>query len=380
MKVICAPDSFKESLSAVEAAHAMAVGVRRAAPDADIDKCPVGDGGEGTLESLLESVGGQYVTAQCSNVFGQPIEARFGVLEGDGTAFVESAATIGLATIPPGERDVMRSSSYGVGQLIMSAADHSPGTIIVGIGGSATNDCGCGMAQALGIRFYDAADKLVSEPISAGMLRKISRIDASHRRDRIAAATIVVAADVKNPLTGADGAARVFAPQKGASKQQVAELDDSLRHIAGLIRRDLGIDIELVAGAGAAGGLGGALLAFAGAEIASGIEIVLSAVNFETRVRNADLCLTGEGCLDAQSLSGKACLGVAARSSAQGVPTIALVGRAGAGADQALDAGISNYIAIGEGLSIEESIRMAAPLLADAADKLTREFLINAQR
>ena len=375
MKVICAPDSFKESLTAVEAANAMAAGVRRAAPEADIDKCPVGDGGEGTLESLLESVAGEYVSARCSNVFGQPMEAKFGVLDNGQTAYVESAAAIGLATIPPDERDVMRSSSHGVGQLIMSAIARSPGTIIVGIGGSATNDCGCGMAQALGVRFYDAADRLVTSPISAGMLKDIRKIDASRRSERLAATKFVVASDVKNPLTGAEGAARVFAPQKGASRQQVAELEEGLRHIAALIRRDLGTDIESIAGAGAAGGLGAALLAFAGARIDSGIDIVLNAINFEKRVRNADLCLTGEGCLDAQSLSGKACIGVAKISSAQGVPTIALVGRTGPGADRAIDAGLTGYVTIGEGLTIKESIRMTALLLTNAADKVTREYL-----
>jgi len=207
------------------------------------------------------------------------------------------------------------------------------------------------------------------------MLRDIRKIDASRRSERLAATKFVVASDVKNPLTGAEGAARVFAPQKGASRQQVAELEEGLRHIAALIRRDLGTDIESIAGAGAAGGLGAALLAFAGARIDSGIDIVLNAINFEKRVRNADLCLTGEGCLDAQSLSGKACIGVAKISSAQGVPTIALVGRTGPGADRAIDAGLTGYVTIGEGLTIKESIRMTALLLTNAADKVTREYL-----
>lgn len=375
MKVICAPDSFKESLTAIEAANAIAAGVRRAAPGAIIDKCPVGDGGEGTLESLLESIEGELVTAISSNVFGQPVEANFGLLENGRTVFIESAAAIGLATIPAGERDVMHSSSFGVGQLIMAALTHSPRKIIVGIGGSASNDCGCGMAQALGIRFLDAAGKLISEPISGSMLEDIQGIDAAHRAIGICEPAIVVASDVNNPLTGLMGAARIFAPQKGASEQQVAMLDDGLRHVAELIRRDMGIDIEAIAGAGAAGGLGAGLMAFAGAEIASGIDIVLTAVRFDERVQNADLCLTGEGCLDAQSLSGKACSGVAKASFARGVPAIALVGSTGPGVERTLNAGLSGYLAIGEGLTKEESIRQASSLLATAAHKVTSEFL-----
>jgi len=374
MKVVCAPDTFKESLSAVEAADAMAVGVRRTAPDAEIDRCPIGDGGEGTLESLLESVEGRFVAANVSNAFGQSIDTRFGLLDDGQTAFVESAAAIGLAAIPSDERDVMRSSSFGVGQLVRRAFEHSPAKIVVGIGGSATNDCGCGMAQALGVRFFDAAGNTIESPISAGMLMNICRIDAADSARELKDIDIVVACDVDNPLTGPRGAAYIFAPQKGASESQVALLDDGLRHVAELIRRDLGIDIETVAGAGAAGGLGAGLIAFAGAEAVSGIDTVLEAVRFDERVRNADLCLTGEGCLDAQSLAGKACIGVARVASGHAVPTVVLAGRLGRGASQTLDAGVTEYVAIGNGLSAAQSIRQAAALLANAAAEVTRKY------
>lgn len=372
--MICAPDSFKESLTAVQAAKAMAAGVRRAVPGAEVDRCPVGDGGEGTLESLLESVNGRRVSAVTSDVFGRTIETNFGSLDNGRVAFVESAAAIGLAAIPAGERDVMRSSSFGVGQLILSALDNAPEKVIIGVGGSATNDCGCGMAQALGVRFFDGADHLIEEPISAAMLPDIRRIDAAYRTERLNGIKIVVACDVENPLTGPQGAAHIFAPQKGANDAQVESLDESLRHVAELIRRDIGIDIEAMAGAGAAGGLGGGLIAFAGADVVPGIDIVLEAVQFSARVQNADLCLTGEGCLDAQSLAGKTCLGVAKVASTHKVATVALVGRIGPGATETLIAGITEYVVIGEGLSTEQSIRQAATLLTNAAESITRKY------
>jgi len=374
MKVICAPDSFKESLSAVQAANAMAAGVERASPGAMIDRCPVGDGGEGTLESLLDSVNGQRIAAVASNVFGREIETDVGSFAGGQVAFVESAAAIGLTTIPVGERDVMHSSSFGVGQLILSALDSAPQKVIVGVGGSATNDGGCGMAQALGVRFFDGAGDLIEQPISAAMLPDIRRIDATHRTSRLDDIEIVVACDVENPLTGSQGAAQIYAAQKGASDTQVVLLDDSLGHIAELIRHDLAIDIETTTGAGAAGGLGGGLVAFTGAKIVSGIDTVLEAVRFSDRVQDADLCLTGEGCLDTQSLAGKACIGVAKIASAHNVTTVALVGCVGPGAQQTLQAGISEYVAIGEGLSTEQSIRQAATLLTNAAVSITRKY------
>lgn len=375
MKVICAPDSFKGSLTALQAANAMADGVQRAAPGAEVDRCPIGDGGEGTLESLLESVKGQNVGALASDVFGQVIKTTFGSLGSGRIAFVEAAAVIGLAAIRTGDRDVMRSSSYGVGQLIMQALDTTPEKIIIGVGGSATNDGGCGMAQALGVRFFDIEDQLIVEPISGGRLRDIRRIDATRCGAGIESTKFIVACDVQNPLTGPEGAASVYGPQKGANATQVALLDDGLRRLAELIRRDLGVDVENIAGAGAAGGLGAGLVAFAGAEAVSGIDIVLEAVQFDSRVQNADLCLTGEGSLDAQSLAGKACVGVARAASAHDVPTIVLAGQVGPGAAQTLDAGVTEYIAIGEGLSTAESIRQATRLLANAADGVARKYL-----
>ena len=378
MKIVCAPDSFKESIDAVAAARAMAEGIRRALPDADIDCCPVGDGGEGTLASLLAALGGQVVETRVHGVLAEPCTAAFGVFDRGEFAYVESAAAIGLAALRREQRDVLAASSVGVGELLLAAAARHPRRIIIGVGGSATNDGGCGMAQALGFRFIDASGTPIARPIGGGMLREITAIDPSRRR--YLHVPVSVACDVRNPLAGPEGAATVFAPQKGASAAQVTLLDDGLCHLAELVRRDLGIDVENIAGAGAAGGLGAGLVAFADAELVSGIDTVLKLVRFESRVRDADLCLTGEGRLDAQSLSGKTCLGVARAAARANVPVVALVGAAGPGADKCLDAGLDRYVVIGQGLPAERSIREAATLLADAAAALARNYADNNAR
>ena len=374
MKIICAPDSFKESLSAIDAASAMADGIREVWPDAVIDCCPVGDGGEGTLAALLESVGGQLLDVQVAGPFGEKVNASFGLFGGEQLAFVESAMAIGLPLIPTGQRDVMRTTSFGVGELILNAISHKPAKIVVGVGGSATNDGGCGMAQALGARFFDNKDRQIEKPINGEMLGTIARIDVSHRNPALNNVTVTVACDVTNPMTGESGAAHIYGPQKGASPAQVVELDAGLSNLAMIIGRDIGIDIEYVAGAGAGGGLGGGLVAFAGASIESGIDTVLDAVNFHERVRDCGLCLTGEGRLDGQSVTGKACIGVAKAAALQDVRTIALVGSVGPGAEKCLAAGLDDYLLIGEGLPEDESMRRAATLLTETASHLTRSL------
>ncbi len=374
MKIICAPDSFKESISAIAASSAMADGIRNVLPAAVIDRCPVGDGGEGTLDALLESGGGQRIEVQVAGPFGETVEAFFGILGRRQIAFVESAMAIGLPLIPANQRDVMSATSFGVGELLLRAIATESTEVIVGVGGSATNDGGCGMAQALGVRFFDDQDKLIEQPVCGEMLSMISRIDATSRDPALDDISVTVACDVNNPLTGSDGAARIYAPQKGANAEQVAQLDAGLANLALLIRRDLGIEIEHIAGAGAGGGLGGGLVAFAGASIESGIDTVLNAVNFHERVRDCDLCLTGEGRLDGQSVTGKACIGVAKAAALQDVPTIALVGSVGPGVEKNLEAGLDDYFLIGEGLPVEESMRCAASLIAKAAAKIVHEF------
>ena len=362
-------------MTATQAADAMAAGIQKAVPDAIVDCCPIADGGEGTLTAMTAAIPGSLDRVIVSGPLGDPVEAPFATFAEGSFAVVESAAAIGLQLVPEESRDPWRTSSRGVGELIVAACAAAPGKIIVAVGGSATNDGGCGMAQALGIRFFDRRGDEILEPLCGGMLSEIARIDATRRLPVIGRIEIVVACDVQNPLTGADGAAYVYGPQKGASAEQVALLDAGLKYLAGLIRRDLNIDIEELPGSGAAGGLGGGLVAFAGATVASGIDTVLDAVEFEQRVHGCDLCLTGEGQIDAQSVSGKACMGVARAASRHDVPTIALAGAIGLGAEQCLAAGLHDYVVIGEGLPTEVSMRQADVLTADAAGQVARNYL-----
>lgn len=376
MKVICAPDSFKGSLAAAEAASAMAAGLRDAIPGLVVDCCPVGDGGEGTLAALLGALDGQAIGCRVLNAHGEPVDAQWGVFARQGFSFVESASAIGLDRDPT-KRNVLTASSFGVGQLIAAACEEAPARLLVGLGGSASNDGGCGMAQALGVRFFDPSARLIDVPLSGATLSTIDRIDLSGLSPPVAGTDICALCDVTNPLTGTNGAAHVYAPQKGASAAEVEALDAGLIHLAALLMRYRGIDVDNVPGAGAAGGLGAGLLAFTGATIVSGIETILDALQFDERVAGADLCLTGEGRLDGQSLSGKACMGVAARAKKQGVPVIALVGDASPGARECLAAGLADVVVIGDGLPAEESIRNAAPLLTAAAARTARKYLGN---
>jgi glycerate kinase len=378
VKVICAPDSFKGSVTARAAAEAMAAGIRQVVPDAIIDCCPIADGGEGTLDALTSAIPLERHRATVNGPLGERTEALFG-LSGDGQlAVVESAAAIGLGLVPEHARNPEVTSSYGVGELIRRACHAGPRKIIVAVGGSASNDGGCGMAQALGIRFYDAKGKLIEQPLCGGKLLELSRIDASQRLPELGNIEVLAACDVGNPLTGPQGAARVYAVQKGATGPQVARLDKGLAHLSSLIRRDLDIAVDELPGSGAGGGLGGGLVAFTGAMIASGIDTVLEAVDFDRRVRSCDLCLTGEGRIDGQSVFGKACMGVATAADRHGVPTIALTGTAGPGAEQCLQAGLKDYIVIGDGLPLELSMQQADALIAEAAGRVAATFLRNA--
>ncbi len=379
MKIICAPDSFKESLTAIDAARAMQSGVADALPAAAVDLCPIADGGDGTVDALLAATDGEPHVTRVSGPLGDPVEARWGLVGTvDGqprTAVIEMAAASGMALIEPSRRDPTRTSSDGTGQLIVAAMDHGALRIILGIGGSATNDGGCGAAAQLGVRFFDARGAVMDRPVTGGMLKAIGRIDLSRLDPRIGTTQIVVACDVSNPMTGPDGAAHVYGPQKGATPQQVAQLDEGLCHLAQLMRRQLGRDVQTTPGAGAAGGMGGGMAAMLGSRMEQGIRLILDAVGFDRRVADCDLCLTGEGRLDGQSLSGKACLGVARSAARHGVKTVALVGSIGRDAERTLEEGIAAYHAIGTGLSADESIRRAADLLRQTTARVVRSEL-----
>ncbi|MDH3440692.1 MAG: glycerate kinase [Gammaproteobacteria bacterium] len=377
MKIVCAPDSFKGSIDAVSAAAAMASGIYSAMSDVSIDECPIGDGGEGTLRALTKALDGRRLAVSVSGLHGQAVEAEIACFDSGNFCFVESAEAIGIQTLAEPERDIMTASSFGVGELMLQAGEQDTARILVGLGGSATNDGGCGMAQALGIKFFDEADRLIDTPLAGGSLHRIHRIDASSRSSAAEETDVIALCDVTNPLTGPNGAAAVFGPQKGASAEAVEQLDQGLAHLADVVRRDLDIDISGIPGAGAAGGLGAGMVAFADARLVSGIETILDAVDFRSRVDGASLCLTGEGRIDGQSLSGKACMGVARVAADAGVPVVALVGSAGPDASRCLDAGLTDFVVIGQGLDVAESMRRAAALLAECAAAAVKKYRPN---
>lgn len=378
MKVICAPDKFKGSLTAGQAALAMRRGVERACPDAIVDLCPVADGGEGFLQTLYDATGGMFafmhVTGPRPDGY-RPQAAWLRLNDGANppTAAIEMAQASGLNLLDVAERDPTRTTTFGTGQLIHAALHEGHHRLIIGIGGSATCDGGAGAAQAVGTRFYDRRGREITTPITGGMLPAIGRIDPDVTFRAVANRTLTVASDVGNPLTGREGSAYVYAPQKGATPEQVAMLDDGLRHLARLTREQVGVGLESEHGAGAAGGLGFGLMAYFRATLVRGIDVVLHAVHFDQRLRGCDLCLTGEGRLDGQSLAGKACIGVAKAAALRGVPAVALVGAAGPSAERAIAAGLSSYHVIGAGLSEAESMARASELVEEAAYRAVRE-------
>jgi glycerate 2-kinase len=359
MKIIIAPDSFKESLSSIEAARQIGAGFREIFPDAEILELPVADGGEGTVEALVAATGGEIRKARVSGPMGTPVEAFYGVSGNGRTAVIEMAAASGLALVPADRRNPLLTSSSGTGQLIRRALDDGLQHLIIGIGGSATNDAGAGMLQALGVRLLDGQGRDL--PGGGGALGRLAAIDVSGLDPRLRECRIEVACDVDNPLTGERGASAVYGPQKGATPAMVAELDANLALFARRVERDLGRSMETVPGAGAAGGMGGALLAFLGARLRPGVEIVLDAIDLKTLVRDADLVITGEGRIDGQSASGKTPVGVARVAVEQGVPVIALAGSLGRDAEDVLACGIEALFSVVHGpCKLEEALLTAA--------------------
>lgn len=357
-----APDSFKESLSAQEVACHIEDGFREVFPDWDYVKVPVADGGEGTVDALVAATDGRLVSRTVSGPLGEPIKAHFGLTGQGDTAVIEMAAACGLMLLAPEDRDPMMTSTYGLGELIRAALDLGARHLIIGIGGSATNDGGAGMAQALGVRMLDVAGKDIGR--GGGMLADLNRIDVSGIDPRLAECVIDVACDVDNPMIGTSGASAVFGPQKGATATMVRQLDDNLRHYAGRIEADMGVAVARLPGGGAAGGLGAALVAFLGARLRPGVDIVMSAVGLETIIADADLVITGEGRIDSQTVRGKAPSGVARIAQRHNKPVIAIAGSLGAGADLAHGCGIdAMFSVIGTPGTVED-------ILAAAADNL----------
>ncbi len=323
MKIVIAPDSWKESLSALEVASAIEQGFREIYPDAEYVKLPVADGGEGTVEAMVAATGGLLVPLTVTGPLGEPVEAFYGLSGDRQCAFIEMAAASGLESVPPAQRNPLLTTSWGTGELIRHALDAGVRQIIIGIGGSATNDGGAGMAQALGAKLLTAEASKSPPGRRAG---DAGAIDLSELDSRLADCRIDVACDVTNPLTGPQGASAVFGPQKGATAQMIDRLDSGLRHYARIIARDLDIDVLSLEGGGAAGGMGAALYAFCGAQLRPGIEIVTDALQLAERVADADLVITGEGRIDSQTIHGKVPVGVARVAKRFNVPVIGIAG------------------------------------------------------
>lgn len=371
MRIVVAPDSYKGSVSALGVAEAMERGVLKVFPTAEVRKVPIADGGEGTVEALVTATGGKLFTASVRGPLGEPVQAQWGML-GDGrTAVIEMAAASGLPLVPREKRDPRVTTTYGTGELIRAALDAGIRKIIIGIGGSATNDGGAGMAQALGAKFL--APDGTELPPGGGSLRQLQRIDLSELDPRLQQAEITVACDVDNPLCGTRGASAVFGPQKGATPEVVLELDAALQHYAQCAVAATGREVALLAGAGAAGGLGAGLMFFTSAVLKPGVEIVLEAVNFAEVVRDAAFVITGEGRTDFQTAYGKAPVGVAKVAKQFGVPVFCLSGGLGEGADDVLAQGIDATLSVCPApLSLEECMKQGESLIEEAAARLCR--------
>lgn len=372
-RIILAPNALKGSCTAAAAAAAMARGIARALPAAELIELPVADGGDGLAEVLALALDGERRSVQVTGPRFAPVEAPLVWSPGRRTAVVEMALASGLALLAEQERDATATTTLGTGELLRAALDLGARHIILGLGGSATNDGGIGMAQALGWRFLDASGEPVA-PVGA-RLADIARIDGTARDARLDQVRIEAVCDVDNPLTGPRGAAAVYGPQKGASPAQVAALDAGLAQLATLIARELGREVADLPGAGAAGGLGAGLVAFADARLRPGAELVLDLLALDRHLAGADLVLTAEGRMDAQTAYGKAPAAVAARARAQGIPCIAIAGGIGADIGALHAIGIDAVFSLCRGpMRLEEAQRDAEPLLADAAEQAVRAF------
>jgi glycerate kinase len=371
MKIAIAPDSFKECLTAAEVARALAEGVRRTLPDAEIACVPMADGGEGTVDALVAATEGQIVELEATGPMGEPVSTRYGLL-GDGTsAVIEMAAASGLPLVPPSHRNPLVATTYGTGELIRDALDRGVSDIIIGIGGSATNDGGAGMAQALGVSLRDSEGNELARGGAA--LSQLASVDLSGRHPRLGECTIQVACDVDNPLCGPNGASCTYGPQKGATPEMVEELDAALRRFGDVIETQLGTAVLDVPGAGAAGGLGAGLMAFAGGVLRPGVEIVAEACGLNDRIAGADLVITGEGRIDSQTPFGKTPAGVAKVARELGIPVVAIAGSLGPGYEAVYDHGIDAVFAIPSGpISLVEAMERAPELLATTAESLAR--------
>jgi glycerate kinase len=369
MKIVIAPDSFKESLSALQVASAIEAGMREIWPDATYVKVPVADGGEGTVQAMIDATGGKLVEHAVTGPLGEKVAAFYGLVEGateGALAVIEMAAASGLESVPPARRNPMLTTSRGTGELIRMALDAGARRFVLGVGGSATNDGGAGMLQALGVRLLDLDGREIGP--GGGELARLDRIDITSLDARVGESEFQIACDVANPLVGPQGASAIFGPQKGATPEMVAQLDANLRHYADIVKRDLGQSVADMPGAGAGGGIAAAMVVFLKGRLRPGVEIVTEAVGLDAHVADADLVVTGEGRIDGQTVQGKTPMGVARVARAHGKPVI------GIGGSLALDAGAVHehgieavFAAVGRPCSLEEALAAGADNLRLAA-------------
>ena len=374
VKVVFALNAFKESLSAIEACRAVAKGFCRGCPETEAVLFPVADGGDGTAEALVAATSGKLVARRVYGPLGRPVRARYGTL-GDGrTAIIEMAKASGLALVPPRLRNPLETTTYGTGELIADALRRGVRRIIVGLGGSATVDLAAGMAQALGARLLDRSGRPIGR--GGGALADLVRIDLADLRSRLAGVEIIGATDVTNPLLGRRGGIRIYSPQKGATPAMVRQLEAGARHAAQIIRRDLGIEVADIPGAGAAGGFGAGIVAWLGGQLRSGIDVILEAADFAHAIAGAALIVTGEGRIDGQTVFGKAPAGVARQAKAAGIPCIAIAGSIGPGAHTLHRLGIHAMFSICNGpMPLGEALQGARSLAEQCGEQIGRLWM-----
>jgi len=375
MRIVIAPQSLKGSLTAAEAGKAIAQGVRAIFPECEIEVVPVADGGEGTVQALIDATGGEIVQQTVTGPLGKPVQAFYGVMGDGSTAVIEMAACAGLPLVPPELRDPRITTTYGVGELIKAALDKGCRHFIIGIGGSATNDGGAGMVQALGGLLLDEGNVDLARGGSA--LVKLAHISKLNMDSRLRECTFEVACDVTNPLCGPGGASAVYGPQKGATPEMVVELDAALAQYAMVLERDMGRSVKDVPGAGAAGGLGAGLIVFLDATLRPGAQIVLEAVRLEERLRDADLIITAEGQIDEQTAYGKTIGAVAELAKYHKLPVLALAGSLGSGYQSVYRLGVDAVATLVPGpVTLQYAMENASMLLSDATERIMRMFRI----
>lgn len=356
MKIVISIDSLKGSLTSIEAANAIKKGILSVDNKSDVVIMPLADGGEGTVEALVQGMNGEEKVITVTGPINEKVNATYGILKEKNTAIIEMAQASGLPLVPAELRNPLNTTTYGVGEIIKEAIEKGCRNFIVGIGGSATNDCGVGMLQALGFEFYDENDNLVR--LGGKVLNQIKRINTENKLKELDECNFKIACDVNNPLYGENGAAYIYGPQKGATKEIVKELDKGLKNFAEVVKKDLGKDIAHIEGAGAAGGLGFGFLGFLNSKLESGIKIILDEINLEEVVKDADLVITGEGRLDNQTAMGKAPIGVAKLAKKHGAKVIAIAGCTTPDAVKCNEEGIDAYFSIvNKAMTIDEAMK-----------------------